>query len=279
MTTHLPYEDWLSAAQKLSEGRSTRTQHICGDGDVLVLEHTSEGYRGYCHRCHLSGWRSKGRQSLNAQLNRLRRADDELKEKKFITLPSDYTREIPPAGLLWLSRGGITSALAAKYNIGYSPYYARVFLPVYRGGDLVYWQARAVHQGQTPKYINPKVDKSEVRFVSQRSGLEETIVVTEDILSAIRVGEVKGVTGCSILGTTASPSDLRFINSFKQIILWFDPDEAGRKCTLQIKRSLALIGRQVQTISSDKDPKEYTHRQLQEMLSEQLRRNNSPDPT
>lgn len=262
----LPYDEWLEEAQKLPEGRSTRTQHMCGDGDVLVLEHTSEGFRAYCHRCHTSGWKPHGRQSLNKQLERLKRADYELQDKKFIQLPKDYTREIPPAGLIWLSRGGITSALADKYNIGYSAYYNRVFLPVFQGDTLVYYQARAIFKGQVPKYINPKVQKDTLRFTSLESEQQESVVVVEDILSAIRVGEIKGHAGCSILGTTASASDLSYINSFKEIKLWFDPDEAGKKATMQIKRSLSLLGRDVRVITSDKDPKEYTRVELEEIL-------------
>lgn len=268
----LPYDEWLEAAQKLPEGRSTRTQHICGDGDVLVLEHTSEGYRAYCHRCHTSGWKPHGRQSLNKQLERLRRADDELQSKKFLHLPKDASKQIPSAGLLWLSRGGITQSLVNKYNISYSAYYGRVFLPVYDRDSLVYWQARAIHQGQTPKYINPKVDKSDIRFTSRQarsdSEAPQTLVVTEDILSAIRVGEVKGYTGCSILGTTASAADISYITSFPEVVLWFDPDEAGRKCTRQLNRTLGLQGIKAACMQSTKDPKEYTHRELEEMLGE-----------
>lgn len=264
----LPYDEWLSEAEKLPEGRSERVGHLCGEGDVLIVEHTRDGYRAYCHRCHESGWKPHGRQSLAKQLLNWENADAELANKTFVNLPSDFTTTIPAAGLLWLSRGGITQHLCNKYNIGYSEYYSRVFLPVYMDSSLVYYQARAVHKGQTPKYINPRTDKSSIRFTSLQNSDKPTIVVTEDILSAIRVGEVNGFRGCSILGTTASAADINYINSYSKIVLWFDPDAAGRACTRALSRSLGLFGMDCRVIRSTKDPKTYTHRELEVMLNE-----------
>jgi hypothetical protein len=262
----LPYEEWLSEAQKLTEGRSDRVGHLCGEGDVLIIEHNSEGYRAYCHRCHEGGWKPHGRQSLDKQLARWESSNADITRNSEIVLPRDYSNNIHPNGLIWLSRGGITSRLIDKYRIGYSEHFGRVFLPVYDSGVLVYYQARAVHKGQTPKYINPRTDKSNIRFVSLPNDDKQTLVVTEDILSAIRVGEVKGFTGCSILGTTASPSDINFINSYPETVLWFDPDAAGRKCTKVLSRSLGMLGRDCRVIRSTRDPKVYTHKELEAML-------------
>lgn len=264
----LPYEEWLSEAEKLPEGRSERVGHLCGEGDVLVVEHTRDGYRAYCHRCHESGWKPHGRQSLDQQLKRWESANEDITRNSKIELPRDHTNRIHADGLVWLSRGGITSHLIDKYRIVYSEYMGRVVLPVYINGVLAYYQARAVHKGQTPKYINPRTDKSEIRFTSLQNSDEPTLVVTEDILSAIRVGEVKGYRGCSILGTTASAADINYINSYSKTVLWFDPDAAGRTCTTVLSRSLGLLGRDCRVIRSTKDPKTYTHRELEVMLNE-----------
>ena len=270
-TSRLPYDEWLAAAQKLKEGRSDRVQHLCGEGDVLVIEHNREGFRAYCHRCHMNGFKPHGRQSLDKQLKNWETADAELTNKKFLTLPTDASPIIPDAGLIWLGNGGITQSLIRKYGIVYSAYYSRVFLPVYNNGVLVYYQARAIHKGQTPKYLNPKVNRDSIRFVSMVAQDKakgcKMVVVTEDILSAIRVGEVEGYAGCSILGTTASAADINFITQYEDISLWFDPDEAGIKCTRSLQRSLKLIGRDCRVIRSSRDPKTYTTAQLTYKLS------------
>lgn len=268
----LKYEDWLPQSQALSEGSKERVGHWCGEGDVLVIEHSSEGYRAYCHRCHESGFKPHGRQSLNVQLKRWNEADAKLQTEahKAIRLPDDLGTDFPSEAVLWLSRGGITGHLRDKYRIRYSNYYKRVFIPVYSGSTLVYWQARAVHKGQQPKYINPAVDKGAIRFSSLNTIRPEVVCVTEDILSAIKVGEVPGIEGCSILGTTASVQDINYINSFKEIILWFDPDEAGRRATRNIKRQLELQGRSPICITSTKDPKEYGRAELEEIICHHL---------
>lgn len=271
----LKYEDWLAQSQALSEGSKKRVGHWCGEGDVLIIEHSSEGYRAYCHRCHESGFKPHGRQSLNVQLKRWNEADAKLQRvthDRNLQLPYDLCDIFPSAAILWLSRGGITRRLISKYRIGYSEHYNRVFIPVYSAGLLVYYQARAVHKGQKPKYINPAVDKGAIRFNSQTIGLPEMVIcVTEDILSAIKVGEVAGIKGCSILGTTASVQDINYINQFKEIILWFDPDEAGRRATRCIKRQLELQGRSPICITSTKDPKEYGKLELENIICQKLK--------
>lgn len=266
----LPYEDWLEEAERLPEGRERRIGHLCGDGNVLVIGHTSEGYRAWCHRCHAGGFKPHGRRSLDEQLKQWREADAKIDLRTSVTLPTGCSGydAMSRRGLVWLARGGITRTLANKYGIRYHSASARVILPVYQAGKLVYYQARAVEPGQNPKYLNPKVDRAAIRFVSATSHCGETCVVVEDVLSAIRVGEVQGYTGCSILGTKASAADINFISRFKRVYLWFDPDEAGRECTKSVKRSLALVGKESRIITSSRDPKLYTHSDLERILNE-----------
>ena len=265
----LDYKDWLSDAMQLKEGERERVPHWCGEGDVLNLEHTSDGYRSYCFRCHESGFKPHGRQSLNVQLKRWNEADAKLQQEthsRVLQLPYDLCNIFPTEAILWLSRGGITRELISKYGIGYSEHYHRVFIPVYSSSVLVYYQARAVHKGQKPKYINPAVDKGAIRFNSLSDKPQQTVCVTEDILSAIKAGEVENTEGCSILGTSPDPSDVNYLVNFKKIILWFDGDSAGRQCTRILTRQLQLQGRSPISIKSTKDPKEYGRRDIERIL-------------
>lgn len=262
----IPYSDWLAQCEKLKEGQSRRVSHACGDGNPLVIEHTQEGYRTYCHRCHDSGFKPHGRRNLDKQLRAWEERYAEIATQYRVKLPSDLTDEIPSAGSLWLSRGGITNDLRRNYGIQYSPTYGRVILPVYDSGRLVYYQARAVHAGQTPKYLNPAVDKSSIRFTA---GQGSTAVACEDILSAIRVGSIMGgstYTGVSILGTSPSVNSVNYLATYKRVLAWFDPDEAGRKATLELTKKLSLVGKTVTVIKSDHDPKIYNNRELKEVL-------------
>lgn len=265
----IPYKDWLPQAEKLKQGVTKRVGHECGSGDVLVIEHNKEGYRTWCHRCHEGGFKPHGRRSLDKQLKAWEERNAILYKPWDITLPSDLSETMPSCAALWLARGGITVDLQRKYEIGYSGHYGRVILPVYSGGTLVYYQARAVHPDQQPKYINPAVDKGPIRFVAGESnGIKA--VVTEDILSALRVGEIAGTQGIALLGTSPSVSDINCLRRYDTIGAWFDPDKAGIKCTRELTKKLGLLGKTVTPIRTDKDPKEYSTREIKEILQCQL---------
>lgn len=283
----IPYSEWLQQAQRLPEGRSARVSHVCGEGRPMILEHTAEGFRCWCHRCHDGGFKPHGQRALSKIVERWNAAAGDHNDFK-IVLPHDLTgRDLPWPAVRWLSKAGITQRLMQKYGIGYSPRFGRVYLPVYSAADrrglrrLEYYQGRAVYDGQVPKYLNPKVNKSRLVFSTEYPAEEserltpkgrrkQTAVVTEDILSAIRVGEVPGATGVSILGTSPSPGQINYLSTFGSCIIWLDPDSAGKKATRLLKRSLEMIGQPYRVMTSERDPKLYSHRELQEMLWRKL---------
>lgn len=283
----LPYSEWLQQAQRLPEGRSARVSHDCGEGRPMLIEHNSDGFRCWCHRCHEGGFKPHGQRALSKIVERWNAAAGDHNDFK-IVLPHDLTgRDLPWPAVRWLSKAGITQALMQKYGIGYSPRYGRVYLPVYSAPDwrgvrrLEYYQGRAVYDGQTPKYLNPKVNKASLVFSTEYPAKAEEVpdgtprrkkaaVVTEDVLSAIRTGEVQGCTGVSIMGTSPSPGQINYLASFRLCLIWLDPDSAGKKATRLLKRSLDMVGQPYRVITSDRDPKLYSHRELQEILWHKL---------
>lgn len=282
----IPYSEWLQQAQRLPYGRSARVRHDCGEGRPMIIEHMAEGFRCWCHRCHEGGFKPNGQRALSKIVERWNAAAGDHNDFKII-LPHDLTRrDLPWPAVRWLSKAGITQRLMSEYNIGYSPRYGRVYLPVYstpsRSGvrRLEYYQGRAVYGGQVPKYLNPKINKSSLVFSSRNKSpgsstsgenkRSQTAIITEDILSAIRVGEVQGAAGVSILGTSPSPGQINYLSTFRSCLIWLDPDSAGQKATRLLKRSLEMIGQPYSVMTSERDPKLYSHRELQEMLWHRL---------
>lgn len=283
----LPYKEWLEQAQRLPEGRSRRINHDCGEGRTMTVEHTADGHRCWCYRCNEGGFKPHGQRALSKIVERWNAAAGDHNDFK-IVLPHDLTRrDLPWPAVRWLSKAGITQALMQKYGIGYSPRYGRVYLPVYSAPDrrgvrrLEYYQGRAVYDGQVPKYLNPKVNKANLVFSTEwasashgvevqndtvRKRKQASAIITEDILSAIRTGEVQGCTGVSILGTSPSPGQINYLSSFRSCIIWLDPDGAGQKATRKLKRSLEIVGQPFRVMHSERDPKLYSHRELKEML-------------
>ena len=271
----IPYSEWLDSAERLSEGRSKRISHLCGEGAVLNIEHSTEGYRCWCYRCNEGGFKPHGRQALSTYINRWNEAAASYDLSK-IKLPEDLSsKSLPWPAARWLGDANITHALAVRYGIGYSPSMGRVYLPVYnRVGDsvlLVYCQARAVHPGQTPKYLNPRAYKPRLWFNSDCATAEGSVeadvaVLTEDILSAIRVGQVRSCSGVSLLGTSASTWHVAQLMQYSHVVIWLDPDQAGERGADKLKRALGLAGQSLSVLKTERDPKLYPHDELQEQL-------------
>jgi DNA primase len=95
-----------------------------------------------------------------------------------------------------------------------------------------------------------------------------TVVVTEDILSAIKVNSV-GYSTLSILGTAVSPAIASRIARYKDIIIWTDSDKAGDAAYVKLRKKLALYPVKVRRIVTDNDPKlihKKTIRKLMETI-------------
>lgn len=274
---------WLSQAQNLPLGRTSRCDcPECGEGTntfAAVINHNVRGYSLYCHACGYNPFQDKGIQTLQElkELEELNKNAEQYIDTD-VRLPPDYEREIPLTGRLWLYRGGISPTIWNKYRIGYSRSLQRVVLPVYdNNGDLIWYQGRAVHDGQRPKYLNPTVPKDGRMFI-HRSDVEisssTTVVVCEDILSAIRVGEATTQTihdgtiilGVSLLGTKLTTESINRLGNAKRVISWFDNDSAGSTARTALFKDVGLFTT-VNSIRSERDPKRYSDEEIRQYIT------------
>lgn len=257
-------EDWLEIAEKLPLGKRIYVDCTCGRGKTLVINHRNEGYSTFCFRCDRKDWHYKGLLSI-AQIEAMKVLNEQAKTYvSKIELPKDFTTDIPIEGRLWLYKASITESLIKKYKIGYSEELRRVILPLYRYNKLIWFIGRAVHIGQEPKYIAPSESRDAVMFQSGKLG--SNVVVTEDILSAIRVGEL--VSAVSLLGTKMTIEQLDVLSNHK-VFLWMDNDSAGWNATKKIERELSMVT-DVVRIHTDHDPKQYTRNEMRDILKEAL---------
>jgi hypothetical protein len=254
--------EWLEVAQQLPLGHKRRIQHDCSEGKDMLVSHNDTGYSAYCFRCGPVGFDPHGYQSI-AEIARLKELNAEASVPQTKELPNDFTLDIPIDSFSWLARGGISIIHARNRGIGWSDRLGRIVLPIYKDGELVYWQARAVTPGQSPKYSNPPVSKSEILYTAGDSSDTRRVIVTEDILSAIRVG-AHCPTAC-ILGTKVSDSQAAQLAAYARVSFWLDPDEAGLRGSAAGKRTLSLVTR-ADVISSDVDPKCLSDRKIREIL-------------
>jgi DNA primase len=198
-------------------------------------------------------------------------------QEKHVRLPKDFTTEIPPNEAVWLYKAGISAALAKHYGFGFSPSLKRVVLPVYRDSTLIGFTARSTI-GAKPKYIERMASPSGAVFAADPAtrlpdgdACSDTdgpdLVLTEDILSAVRVGRI--ARRCvALLGTSANEYQLEATaGCAKSIAIWLDPDRAGKKAAYKLNRTLSLQGYETVTIRTEQDPKRYSNREIRSILA------------
>lgn len=258
---------WLEVAQNLPLGQKTDIEcpEQCGSGKKLSVHHTAKDYWCNCYRCGYTDRQKKGKLSLK-ELEHIRKLNEQATTIELpLELPNDFTTDIPREGRVWLFKAGITESVRKQYNIGYSKLLERVVLPVYNtSGELIWYQCRAVHRGQEPKYIQPRRGRDEVLFQVKggRTSLQRAIIV-EDILSAIRVGRFENCY--SLLGTKISTTQAAELSKYNEVVTWLDPDKAGQNGAYKIRKTLGLVT-DVRNVVTSKDPKELSDKQIKETL-------------
>lgn len=269
-------KDWLKIAKSLDCGRSTRIKcyiaSCTGLGKARLVSHNEKGYSTHCFRCGESDYRPHGVRTIKEMLEHRKQLDKYIAEQGDVRLPSDFTDDVPPHACAWFLKAGIAVSVAKSYNIGWSPSMNRVILPVTApNGSLEAVQCRAVHKDQQPKYLNRAGGKKGgILFHSNPDLLRDDLapnwfVITEDILSAIRVGRY--CSAISTLGTTFhTKAMLPYLQSGSGVILWYDGDQAGVKGMAKAKKELDLLGIPCKMIKTELDPKGYSDDEIQQII-------------
>ncbi|WYW03598.1 DNA primase [Pseudomonas phage vB_PpuP-Luutsna-6] len=264
-------ESWLPQAQALGLGHKHRCGHDCGPGQVLIVEHKAEGWSAYCFRCDDRGWKSKPLPTLGERLalrDAVREAEQVIENDPRPPQPCEFDiAQWPLQARVWLYKAALTNEDIQHLGIYYHPPTKRVVLPVLDNGELIYWQARRIFGDAGPKYLNPVVSRGSV---VPRFGSGPAIVLTEDILSAVRCG--MAAEAWSLMGVKlCDPVLARLMADTRPVLVWLDPDKAGWNGAAAIERTLSLAGVPHAVINSAKDPKLLSRaevaRHIQEALS------------
>ncbi len=256
---------WIDVAENLPVGHNDRVD--CPDCGVdtntraAVVNHTIQYFSVYCYACGFNDFKGKGEQTL-AEIARIKKLNEDALHKTFkVELPHDFTTDIPLHGRLWLYSGGLTETVWKSYGVGYSEVLDRVILPVYdTAKELQWFQGRALHAGQTPKYLQPSAPRDRILFKSHSYRVDDDVVIVEDILSAIRVGEVR--PAISLLGTKITTGQLETLTEHTRVCTWLDSDSAGRNGSYAIRKAVGLLT-ETRNIVTDSDPKCLSRQQIQ----------------
>lgn len=262
--------DWVKLAQELPLGRSRRVHcwHCHRKDPTLSITNRGKNYTYHCFGCKEAGVADPPPMTPHERRELVRAA--EAFEQSEPCLPDDFTTDIPVAGLLWLSKGGLHIEDITEHGFGWSGKLQRVVMPVMRKGKLVAVQARSVSQLR-PKYLSQVTSGSRPVFKAGRCYGQKRITLTEDILSASRVGKV--LQAWALLGTNLMPSVIRQLAEEKTevIYVWMDDDEAGINARRKILKQLGAVGLNAIPIISDRDPKHHTLQEIKELHYESIK--------
>jgi hypothetical protein len=222
--------------------------------------------RAWCHRCN-DGGSETVKEALSVRIARLaavREADAKLTDGASPE-PKVYTvADWPGKAKLWFFKAGLSSHDIGKLGAYYHPPSNRVVLPVVDG----FWQARALEVGQLPKYMAPDVSKI---GILPRYGQGDSITLTEDVLSAYKVGQVS--EGWCMMGTNLGPGMLAaLLKDGRPVNVWLDNDlpplhllNRGQIAAKKVLRTLRSVGIKANNIVSPKDPKLMTYQDIKEL--------------
>lgn len=141
----------------------------------------------------------------------------------------------------WAHRG-FTRETVGSWNLGYDRTSNRVVVPVTVDGRTVGWSKRAVGDGQ-PKWIHcPGMHKSSILFGLDRMSGDSAILV-EAPLSAIMLWQHGIANAVASFGASLSDEQAVLLRrSCNSVLVFYDPDDAGRKGTeLAIKKLAKFV--------------------------------------
>jgi hypothetical protein len=172
---------------------------------------------------------------------------------KHYALPSDLTWEMPVNVQKWLYKYLDRNDII-KYRIGYSPYWDQIVIPIGLNGYL----SRNFNKDKPKWYF--RGDKPTDYII----GDSDKVILCEDILSGIKIAKA-GYAAHILFGTNIPVEVSRTLyKRFSTIKVWLDMD--AQKKSLRSVLRLQQFFRNVGTISTQHDPKEYDVDQIKEII-------------
>lgn len=267
MSEYLDPAEWLHLAEQLERGGKAIHPHTCGDGNKLLVENADAGFKAWCYRCSIGGFKSHPQPSLSERIAALRdqrSADIAVESDPRPPMPANFDPSTwPLEPRVWLYKSGLSNATIKANGFYWCERIKRVVLPVLNGSKLVYWQARGFDPDR-PKYLNPKIDKPVYKSGPLGTG---PIVLTEDILSAVKVGQIAEAWARLGTGPLSDALLTELASTGRPVAVWLDPDEAGIKGRIRIGKQLRALGVSVRIIHAEQDPKYYSLDKIKELLA------------
>ena len=247
-------------------GEQIHINHVgCSAGEDhkkrLYIKRSATGIVGYCHHCSEHGFTGDSSSRLSTWLH----------SKPEIATNDRTPPVLAPlsvAGRVWLCNHYCD---LKSFNFsGVSLKTQDVALALHNPDqEVIGWQVRTVFPKAYRTNFFDDTDTGEASWFHHKSN---TLFITEDYLSAHRIHQDTGYSSVALLRTTITDKTLLQILSleFKQVVVWLDPDDAGRHGALKVLVKLQYFlpcSVPVSKLDMDKEPKQCTPGELKSLLT------------
>ena len=233
--------EWLKDAQTLMVGQHKRIYHGAETRPNLVIRNESDCWSAYCFACKTHDFVPKGRrEAVQYRVDKVAKLPEAL--ANLIPL-SAFPMEQQEQIMHFCIKKGVWQKLIAPYFKGIVSKEQRMLFNV---GTA--WLGRDYTGLREPKWMTYQEG---LAYLAGSS----VLVLTEDVLSAIKVHELLGCSALAIQGTQLKPQHLPVCLQAKAIVLAFDPDQAGQDCTKRTTKRLQNLGCCVYVLHTQQDLK------------------------
>jgi hypothetical protein len=249
-----------------------------GNSKAVQITRKEDGFLWHCFRCDRSGFFSDEQASPDEvqALDKARSKAPVNTRPEVVTLPDDYTRDLPPKAAVWLYDMELDPEDIEAHEIGWSPGHKRIIVPVYKyiysakvgkAKKLVGVQGRKLPDDDTdkPKWSTTRQrDIKHPRFISPGDLSIKKVVLVENVFSAIKITKFTGFFAIALL-TSYLPYELhRPLARYDHTYIWLDPDAYQKSVKYQM--TLGSAGVTSTPILSPQKPKDTPSEILKKLL-------------
>lgn len=227
----------------------------------LYVKAVDTGWIAYCHHCSKSGFLRTSPYRVGP-VGDLHYPTEET--RVFKDAPSKYKGDclicdplqFPVDQLLWLYSYGFDDKDIVYYNVKVSKVDGSIVIPkTYHLNDAYYVRRKFTdHFDRGPKALmyRDRTQSFVWRHVSAKYLSQDKFIICEDPISAMKLNKA-GANSISLMGTNLTHDVKEFLLDINNVsvLLFLDPDTAGMKAALKIKRELQSI---VDTVTIHNDP-------------------------
>ena len=258
----------------LNTGQKVRHMHnspdCTGRSNSMIVERRHDGAISiHCFRCGCTGYYGS-KTTLKSTQNGGSVGTYVEGERTKYSQPEDCTTELndwPSAARIFVNKAGLTKDEVETNGISWSGSLGRVVIPCGVEGDSVasFQTRKILKTDEKPKYLTYR--NKNMPYVIDTTTNSDTLVLVEDALSAIRVGRI--LPALALLGVKLRSDHMRYIQykNYKDFIVFLDDDNyLVKKAQLSIKKQLDKVGTCRIIHSDGRDPKEFSHADLERIL-------------